>query len=220
MAFKQRSSGSFKMMGSSSPAKKAGIFEGEGESRVRIGEGEAAEKEAAGATNITRTAADNPDKKEGEQQLKNLGPEYSKFDADLQNRSNRDIYDPNLFLAMGNKEPLLAKGAEKKIQEHENEVGGDPMKTYMINGKEVSFKERNRLMAEHEAKNEEIRKNNRMIEELNSNGTTTSTYVVKQDGPERPVLGPGGQGTAENQKLLAKYYKAKEAYKKSKKNKK
>jgi len=141
MAFKLKSGNitSFKKMGSS-PVKKAGIFEGEGEDRVRIGESEAKEKEAKGIK-ITRTAADNPDKKEGEQQKKNLGTEYSKFDADLQNRSNRNIYDPDLFLAMGKTEPLTAKKAEKTIREHENLEGGDPMRTYMIGGKEVSNQE-------------------------------------------------------------------------------
>ena len=42
-----------------SPAKKAGIFEGEGEDRVRISKTEAAKKEAKGVK-ITRPAKDNP----------------------------------------------------------------------------------------------------------------------------------------------------------------
>ena len=142
MAFKLKSGNvtSFKKMGAS-PVKKAGIFEGTGEDRVRISKSDADKKEAEGATNITRTAADNPDKKEGEQQKKNLGTEYSKFDADLQNRANRDLYDPDTFLAMGKTEPLTAKKAEKTIREHENLEGGDPMRTYTIGGKEVSNQE-------------------------------------------------------------------------------
>ena len=69
--------------GNQSPAKKAGIFEGEGIDRVRISKDEAARKEASGATNITRTALDNPDKKEGAQQVKNVKKYHADIDADL-----------------------------------------------------------------------------------------------------------------------------------------
>ena len=80
MAFKLKSGNvtSFKKMGAS-PVKKAGIFEGTGEDRVRISKSDADKKEAEGATNITRTAADNPDKEEGKQQQKNLTKWLKKY---------------------------------------------------------------------------------------------------------------------------------------------
>ena len=180
MAYKQPSSGSsFKMMGSS-PAKKPGIFEGEGESRVRISKEEADKKEADGATNITRTAADNPDKEEGKQQIMNLGTDFSKFDADLQNRSNRNMYDPNLFLAMGREEPLLAEGAEKKIRKHENLKGGNPLmgeKTYTVNGKTMNEKE---MQAWREKQKNIDSLSSETTTDKDGTTTTTTTMTPKQ----------------------------------------
>ena len=156
MAFKLKSGNvtSFKKMGSS-PAKKAGIFVGEGEDRVRVGSGEAAELEAEGRT-VTRTAADNPDKEQGAQQIKNLGKTYAEIDAEMQGRAEgretldpsqvgyRKKDDPNLMVKWMSSGPVTAKDAEKTIQKHENLEGEDPMvvkgKSYYIDpntGKKV-----------------------------------------------------------------------------------
>jgi len=131
----------------SSPVKVAGIFAGEGEDRVRVGSDEAAELEAEGKT-ITRTAADNPDKEQGAQQIKNLGKTYAEIDAEMQDRAEgketldpsqvnyRKKDNPDLMIRMMSSGPLTAKNAEKTIRKHENLKGGNPMvkkgKSYYI----------------------------------------------------------------------------------------
>ena len=125
MAFKLRSGNktNFKQMGSS-PAKVAGIFVGEGEDRIRIGSEEAAEREAEGEK-ITRTAADNPNKEEGAQQIKNLGETYAEIDAELQDTAEgkekldsseynyRRTQDPDEMIRMMSDGPVTVKDAEK-----------------------------------------------------------------------------------------------------------
>ena len=155
MAFKLRSGNktNFKNMGSS-PAKRMGIFVGEGEDRERVGSLEAAEREAAGET-VTRTALDNPDKEEGAQQIKNLGETYAEIDAEMQARAEgketldpsqknyRKKDDPSLMIRWMSDGPVTAKDAEKPIRKHENLEGGDPMrikgeKYYIVNGKKMT----------------------------------------------------------------------------------
>jgi len=158
MAFKLRSGNktNFKNMGSS-PAKRMGIFVGEGEDRERVGSLEAAEREAAGET-VTRTALDNPDKEEGAQQIKNLGETYAEIDAEMQERAEgketlnpsqtnyRKKDDPNLMIRMMSDGPVTAKDAEKTIRKHENLEGGDPMRIegesyYIVDGKKMTIAE-------------------------------------------------------------------------------
>ena len=158
MSFKLRSGNktNFKNMGSS-PAKRMGIFVGEGENRERVGSLEAAEREAAGET-VTRTALDNPDKEEGAQQIKNLGDTYAEIDSEMQERAEgketlnpsqtnyRKKDDPNLMIRMMSDGPVTAKDAEKTIRKHENLEGGDPMRIegesyYIVNGKKMTTAE-------------------------------------------------------------------------------
>ena len=155
MAFKLRSGNktNFKNMGSS-PAKRMGIFVGEGEDRERVGSLEAAEREAAGET-VTRTALDNPDKEEGARQIKNLGETYAEIDAEMQaSAEGKETLDPsqenyrkkddaNLMIRWMSDGPVTAKDAEKTIRKHENLEGGDPMhikgeKYYIVNGKKMT----------------------------------------------------------------------------------
>lgn len=175
MAFKLRSGNktNFKNMGSS-PAKRMGIFVGEGEDRERVGSLEAAEREAAGET-VTRTALDNPDKEEGAQQIKNLGETYAEIDAEMQARAEgketldpsqenyRKKDDPNLMIRWMSDGPVTAKDAEATIRKHENLEGGDPMrgeKYYIVNGKKMTEAEFEAFQERQRIKNEERRKRN------------------------------------------------------------
>ena len=156
MVFKMKGS-KFYGKGNQSPLKRAGIFEGVGEDRRRIGSEEAAELETEGKT-ITRTAADNPDKEEGAQQIKNLGETYAEIDAEMQKRAEgketldpsqvnyRKQDDPRLMIRMMSSGPVTAKDAEKKIRKHENLEGGNPMRIegesyYIVNGVKMSQSE-------------------------------------------------------------------------------
>ena len=152
----------FRMKGHALPGpfRRVGIFEGVGEDRVRISKSEADKKEAAGATNITRTAADNPNIEEGKQQQENLGIRLSKLDAELQEEVDASYIPPeNVWRGMADDEGnfMFDEGIEEKIRKHENLKGGDPRpqrstkssissKTYRINGKEVSKEEYDKIM--------------------------------------------------------------------------
>jgi len=201
MAFKLRSGNTttFKQMGSS-PVKVAGIFVGEGEDRVRIGSKEAAEREAQGET-ITRTAADNPNIKEGKQQIKNLGETYAEIDAELQDTAEgketldpsqynyRRTQDPNEMVRMMSDGPVTTKDAEKTIREYENVEGKDPMVTggeitkyYLVNGNKLT-----------EDEYKKYKKNKK-----------TKTTTVTRSGPNIK----GDPYSKENQAKLREYYRS------------
>tara|TARA_R100000655_G_scaffold14990_1_gene33454 strand:+ start:89 stop:706 length:618 start_codon:yes stop_codon:yes gene_type:complete len=202
MAFKLRSGNktNFKQMGSS-PAKVAGIFVGEGEDRIRIGSEEAAEREAEGEK-ITRTAADNPDKEEGAQQIKNLGETYAEIDAELQDTAEgkekldsseynyRRTQDPDEMIRMMSDGPVTVKDAEKTIRKHENLEGGNPMsvpggiKYYNSKGEEITEEQYNDAM--------------------NKKKTTTTTTKSTTTGPKIE----GDMFSKENQAKLREYYKS------------
>ena len=202
MAFKLRSGNrtNFKQMGSS-PVKVAGIFVGEGEDRIRIGSEEAAEREAEGEK-ITRTAADNPDKEEGAQQIKNLGETYAEIDAELQDTAEgkekldsseynyRRTQDPNEMVRMMSDGPVTVKDAEKTIRKHENLEGGNPMsvpgsiKYYNSKGEEITEEQYNDAM--------------------NKKKTTTTTTKSTTTGPKIE----GDMFSKENQAKLREYYKS------------
>ena len=185
MAFKLQSGNvtSFKKMGSS-PAKKAGIFEGEGEDRTRVSKKEAAELEAKGKT-ITRTAADNPNKKEGTQQTKNLGY-LAEVDAELQNNaemaetfpkdhpSYRKKTDKDVIHRWTNDEVITTKVGEDKIRKHENLKGGDPLRSegyYMVDGVKMNKSEYDAHRKEKEPKGTKTN---------NKDGSTSITMTPKQ----------------------------------------
>jgi hypothetical protein len=242
MSFKLKSGNkpAFKMMGST-PFKAPGIFVGEGDDRRRIGKDEAADLESQGVE-VTYTAADNPDKEEGAQQIKNLGEDFAGFDANLQNRANRGIYNPNFMLAMGADEPLTAEKAEVTIQKHENLEGGNantiPGSQYFIHphtGEKI-------LLSEWDGP---VDKNgNPMIvsktttttqttptettttttpTESEQKSTTTKTQSVYINGKKVEGKGPkpeppkikGDPNSKENQALLKEYYRALQKWSKS-----
>lgn len=200
MGFKLKSGNktSFKKMGSS-PVKRAGIFVGKGEDRARIGSDEAAELEAEGKT-ITRTAADNPDKEEGAQQIKNLGETYAEIDAEMQERAEgketldpsqknyRKKDDPNLMIRMMSDGPVTAKDAEKTIRKHENLKGGNPMR---IKGKRRSYT---------------IKDGKKVYIDESTNTTTTTTTTNKKDSNSPEI--EGDQFSKENQAKLKAYYRS------------
>ena len=214
-----------------SPFKNLGIFVGEGENRRRIGKDEAVDLEAKGV-DVTYTAADNPDTKEGEQQIKNLGTDYSGFDANLQNRANRGIYSDDFMLAMGTYGPLTAEKAEKTIQEHENKIGGDPNtikgSQYFIHphtGKKILLsewdgpvdKDGNPMIVSKKTTTTTTPK------EKETTKTKTSTSTVTIDGKKIEGKGPkpeppkikGDPNSKENQALLKNYYRALQKWSKS-----
>ena len=225
MAFKLKSGNktTFKMMGSS-PVKKAdpGIFVGEGDLRRRVSEDEASSLEAEGV-DVTYTAADNPDKEKGEQQIKNLGPEYAAFDANLQNRINRGLYTPETFLAMGTDEPLTIEKAEKTIRKHENLEGGNPMviegSQYFIHpytGEKVLLSEWDgpvdkdgNPMITSKTKPSTVESETKTETPKNKNVITINGEEVEGKG-EPPVMPKieGDPSSPENQKLLKEYYRA------------
>jgi len=211
-----------------SPFKKAGIFVGEGENRRRIGKDEATELESQGVK-VTRTAADNPNTEEGEQQIENLGSDYSGFDANLQNRANRGIYNSNFMLAMGANEPLTAEKAEKTIQEYENKVGGDPNtiagSQYFIHphtGKKILLSEWDGPV-DKDGNPMITSKRTKKPKENKKTTTKTSTSTVTINGKEVKGKGPkpkspkltGDPNSKENQALLKNYYKALQKWSKS-----
>ena len=232
MSFKLKSGNkqAFKMMGSS-PFKAPGIFVGEGDDRRRIGKDEAKDLESQGV-DVTYTAADNPNKEEGEQQIKNLGEDFSNFDANLQNRANRGIYSPDFMLAMGADEPLTAEKAEVTIQRHENLEGGNantiPGSQYFIHpntGEKV-------LLSDWDGP---VDKNGNPII-VNKRTTTTTTpteseqqstttkkqsiYIngkkVEGKGPKpEPPKITGDPNSKEHQALLKKYYRDLQKWSKS-----
>ena len=205
MAFKLKSGNTtnFKKMGSS-PAKRAGIFEGEGIDRVRISKNEADEKEASGATDITRTALDNPDKEEGAQQVKNLKGYHADIDADLQVRKNADEgkkegdykhYKEGGVHGWGDSGSYTTKDAEIDIREHENVVGGDPSVTegkrqYQVNGEWIGQDEFDKYR-----------------EQQKNNPSTTTTTTTK--GKPTTTYKPGKPMTSAEYRALLKKNKNK-----------
>ena len=190
----------------SSPVR-VGIFAGEGESRRRVGSQEALELEAKGVK-ITRTALDNPNIEEGEQQIENLGETYADIDARMQRSAEgKETLDPsevnyrkpdkpNLMISWMSDGPVTVEDAEKTIRKHENLKGGNPMviegsrgessRKYRINGKEISEEEYKELVKK--SKNKSSSKSN------------------KSNKPKPPKI-EGDMYSKENQAKLKEYFK-------------